>query len=123
MSITEIIDNIANIFTADTTKTAKVSYKNLQKMIGVDYPSFAAILPYRYFWEEKQLFINEHSIGFGLELTVFSGADEKLVNSIADLLRHKIGEDIDLQFILWGSSQVGNIIDEAYSQQLQNDDI
>lgn len=123
MNIAKIVDNIANIFTADAAKTAKVSHKNLQKMIGLDYPSFAAILPYRYFWEEKQLFINEHSIGFGLELTVFSGADEKLVNSIADLLRHKIGEDIDLQFILWGSNQVGDIIDEAYNHQLQNDDI
>ena len=100
------------------TQTSEVNHRDLQKIIAVDYPSFAAILPYRFFWEEKQLFINERSIGFGLELTVFSGADEKLVNSMADLLRHRIDDSVDLQFILWGSNQVGEIIDNAYGHQL-----
>ena len=100
------------------TQTSEVNHRGLQKIIAVDYPSFAAILPYRFFWEEKQLFINERSIGFGLELTVFSGADEKLVNSMADLLRHRIDDSTDLQFILWGSNQVGEIIDNAYGHQL-----
>jgi conjugal transfer ATP-binding protein TraC len=105
------------------TKISEVSHRDLQKIITVDYPSFSAILPYRFFWEEKKLFINEHSIGFGLELTVFSGADEKLVNSIADLLRHRIDDNTDLQFILWGSNQVGNIIDEAYKHQINGNSI
>lgn len=105
------------------TEISNVSHRDLQKIITVDYPNFSAILPYRFFWEEKKLFINEHSIGFGLELTVFSGADEKLVNSIADLLRHRIDDNVDLQFILWGSNQVGNIIDEAYKHQISGDNI
>ena len=105
------------------TKISDVNHRDLQKIIKVDYPSFSAILPYRFFWEEKKLFINEHSIGFGLELTVFSGADEKLVNSIADLLRHRIDDEVDVQFILWGSNQVGDIIDEAYKHQLDGNNI
>ncbi|MEI8055421.1 MAG: type IV secretion system protein TraC [bacterium] len=100
-----------------------VNHSDLQKIITVDYPSFSAILPYRFFAEEKKLFINEHSIGFGLELTVFSGADEKLVNSISDLLRHRIDDGVDLQFILWGSNQVGDIIDDAYKHQVNGNDI
>lgn len=104
-------------------KISEVSHRNLKKIVAVDYPSFSAILPYRFFWEEKKLFINEHSIGFGLELTVFCGADEKLVNSIADLLRHRIDDEVDLQFILWGSNQVGDIIAEAYKHQLDGNSI
>src|SRR3972149_6141229 len=105
------------------TKTSSVNHRDLKKFIAIDYPSFSSILPYRFFWEEKKLFINEHSIGFGLELTVFSGADEKLVNSISDLLRHRLDDNVDLQFILWGSNQVGDIIDEAYKHQLDNNTI
>ena len=105
------------------TYVSDVSHSDLQKIITVDYPSFSAILPYRFFVEKKKLFINEHSIGFGLELTVFSGADEKLVNSIADLLRHRIDDEVDLQFVLWGSNQVGDIIDDAYKHQLNGNGI
>ncbi|CAL7962409.1 hypothetical protein GAMM_30028 [Gammaproteobacteria bacterium] len=111
----------------DTTNTAplnaSINRKKLKKLLAVDYPSFSAVLSYRYYWEEKNLFINEHSIGFGLELTVFSGADEKLVNSFSDLLRHRIDDEVDLQFILWGSNQVGDIIDKAYEHQLGGNNI
>ena len=99
---------------------SNINYKKLNKLIDFSHPSFSSILPYRYFWQEKNLFINEHSMGFGLELTVFCGADEKLVNSIADLLRYRISDDIDLQFILWGSNQVGDIIDNACQHQATN---
>ena len=114
MKILEIAKKLSSMLGEDEDViTSNVGYKDLKKLnklVSVDYPSFSSILPYRYFWEEKNLFINEHSMGFGLELTVFSGADEKLVNSISDLLRHRIDDEIDLQFILWGSNQVGDII-------------
>ena len=123
MDFTKLIDNFANMFTADAARAAKAGHQRLQDLIGIDYPSFSAILPYRYFCPQQQLFINEHSLGFGLELTVFSGADEKLVNSLADLLRYRIGEEIDLQFILWGSNQVGELIDAAYTHQFKRGEI
>lgn len=105
---------------------AQVSFSSLNKLdklIDIDCPHFSTILPYRFYWEEKKLFVNEHSIGFGLELTVFSGADEKLINSISDLLRYRVSDDVDVQFILWGSNQVGEIIDDAYSSQLASNNI
>ena len=105
------------------TATGQVDFKKLDKLIAVDYPSFSSILPYRYYWDEKKLFINEHSMGFGLELTVFSGADEKFVNSVSDLLRHRVDDGVDVQFILWGSNQVGDIIDNAYKHQINENNI
>ncbi|MBU0744902.1 MAG: type IV secretion system protein TraC [Gammaproteobacteria bacterium] len=124
MKILEIAKKLAVALDEDKgANTTGVDHKDLKKLIEVDYPSFSSILPYRYFWEEKNLFVNEHSIGFGIEMTVFSGADEKLVNSISDLLRYRIEEGMDLQFILWGSNQVGDIIDEAYKHQAVNNDI
>ena len=124
MKISDIAKKLATALGEDKdTSVSSVDHKQLKKLITVDYPRFSSLLPYRYFWQEKQLFINEHSIGFGLELTVFSGADEKLVNSIADLLRYRIDDKMDLQFILWGSNQVGDIIESAYKQHMSNDDI
>lgn len=124
MKIFSIAKKLASILGEDKdTSTSNVNYKKLNKLIDFGHPSFSSILPYRYFWPEKNLFINEHSVGFGLELTVFSGADEKLVNSIADLLRYRIGDDMDLQFILWGSNQVGDIIDNTYEHQVNNNNI
>lgn len=100
-----------------------INTKYLHDLIALDVHHFSAILPYRYFWEEKNLFINEHSLGFGLELSVLCGADEKTVKNISDLLRYKLRDHYDLQFILWGSNKVGEIIDDAYKIHLQQDNI
>jgi len=108
---------------ADGAQTSSYDHKHLQEMLAIDFHHFSAILPYRYFWEEKNLFVNEHSLGFGLELSVLCGADEKTINSIADLLRYKLRDGYDMQFILWGSNQVGDIIDQAYQKQLKREDI
>ncbi len=124
MKISKIAKKVASLLGEDKdTSTSSVKHRSLKKTLVVDCPSFSSILPYRYFWQEKNLFINEHSIGFGLELTVFSGADEKLVNSISDLLRHEIGDEMDLQFIVWGSNHVGVIVYNAYKYHMANDDI
>ena len=124
MKVPKIAKKFAAFLCEDKdTSVSDVNHKELKKLIAVDYPSFSSILPYRFYWDKKKLFINEHSMGFGLELTVFSGADEKLVNSISDLLRHRIDDDMDLQFVLWGSNQVGNIIDNAYQHQEANNNI
>lgn len=124
MKILDIAKKIAGVLGEDKdTSISYVDHKSLKKLLAIDYPRFSSILAYRYFCNEKNLFINEKSIGFGLELTVFSGADEKLVSSIADLLRYKIDEEMDVQFILWGSNQVADIIDESYQNRLNSDDI
>lgn len=115
----ELFDLAKKMFSEDAaTKVTTKDHRALNQLLQVDYPNFSSILPYRYFWDEKSLFVNEHSLGFGLEITVFSGADEKLVNSLADLLKNKLEDDLDVQFMLWGSHQVGELIDRAYHYQL-----
>ncbi len=115
----ELIDLAKKVFSSVNNGPDRIAdHELLNKMLQVDYPNFSSILPYRYFWEEKRLFINEHSLGFGLEITIFSGADEKIVNSLADLIKNKLRDDLDVQFVLWGSHQVGELIDRAYQHQL-----
>ena len=99
---------------------AKADTAAINKHIKLNYPRFAAVLPYRYYWKEKDVFINQHSVGVGFEISVCCGADEKLVNSLSDILRHRIPDEMDVQFIFYGSNQVGPIIDNAYSRMLKN---
>ena len=91
----------------------------VKKLLKLEQPKLSSILPYRYIWEEKGLFINQHSIGYGLEITVFGGADSKLADSIADLLRYRVDDETDLQFVLWASNQVGELIEHGYQKQLE----
>jgi conjugal transfer ATP-binding protein TraC len=111
--VKQISQKLAAFLHEEKEATLNVNHRKLKDLIEIDYPNFANILPYRYFWKEKGIFVNENSLGFGLEISVLSGADEKTINSIADLLRYKIPDGYDLQFILWGSNQVGDIIDSA----------
>ena len=80
---------------------------------------FSSLFPYRYYDEADELFINENTLGFGLELSVLCGANEKIIHGLSDLLRFKIEESYDVQFTLWGSREVGEQIDRAFVNQYQ----
>lgn len=90
--------------------------------IDLDYSGFSlfsSLFPYRYYDEADELFINENTLGFGLELSVLCGANEKIIHGLSDLLRFKIEESYDVQFTLWGSREVGEQIDRAFVNQYQ----
>ena len=88
-----------------------VSGQKLSDVLKVDYNSFAALLPYRFYDDEDQLFINTNSLGFGLELGVLAGADDKLINNISDIFRNKLPDDVEIQFVMWGNNHLGPAID------------
>jgi len=92
---------------------------NLKRKIDLDYSGFSSLFPYRYYDETDELFINENTLGFGLELSVLCGANEKIIHGLSDLLRFKIEESYDVQFTLWGSREVGEQIDRAFVNQYQ----
>lgn len=93
--------------------------KNTVKMdhLCLDYPQLSSLLPYRYYWSDKALFVNEGSMGFGCELTILAGADEKVVQALDDWLCHKVPDHYDIQFILWSSSEVGDAISKGLISQ------
>ena len=56
MKILEIAKKLAVALNEDKdTGVSSIDHKNLKKIIEIDYPSFSSILPYRFFWEEKNL--------------------------------------------------------------------
>ena len=76
-------------------------------------PSFAALLPYRYYDEDRQLFINKGSIGFGLEVGAITGGNDKIAQELDNLIRHKIPRDMTVSVMLYADRQIEPLIEEG----------
>ena len=102
---------------AKESTTKRVDIQQLHRAVGLDYPSFRQLLPYRYYDSEYQLFINESSVGFALELAPLAGADESTIHALADMIRFKLPDTVEVQFVLWGHQKVGHQLDRALAEQ------
>lgn len=99
------------------------SASELARLMGMDYERFSHLLPYRYFDKSDQLFINESSLGFACELAPLSGANEEIINNLAELLKNKISSDVCVEIMMVGNSLVGPILDENFRRQHETDPI
>ncbi|WP_334472481.1 type IV secretion system protein TraC [Arsenophonus sp. PmNCSU2021_1] len=98
LKIIELVGNA--LMEKDTTReTAK-------KLESMDYPHLRDLLPYRDYDGDHQLFINQNSLGFLLEAQPLIGANEKLVESLEELVKNNLPRDIPLQVILLSSQTV-----------------
>lgn len=77
----------------------------------MDYPSFSSMLPYRHFDPASGLFFNTETMGFILECTPLSGANNQVVDALDNFLRTKLPRGTPLHFLLLGSKCVGEMLD------------
>lgn len=77
-----------------------------QKLQSLDYPHLRDLLPYQDYDSSQQLFINKHSLGFLLEAQPLIGANEKLVESLDELIKNNLPREIPLQVILLSSQTI-----------------
>lgn len=92
-------------------RVSKISTDEMISLMGMDYGRFSSILPYRYFDNDDDLYINDQSVGFSLELCPLSGANEEIINAIAEMIKNKIKEDICVQIMMVGNNKVGMQLD------------
>ena len=69
------------------------------------------LLAYRYFDDVSELFVNRNSLGFGVELSTLTGANDDLVKAIANLLKEKVPHEVEVMFLTWGSDRIGKRLD------------
>lgn len=69
------------------------------------------MLPYRLFDEKTGLYLNANSCGFVLELVPFLGADDSVINVLAETLSDGIPDGAHLQIINWASPRIGHVLD------------
>jgi len=79
---------------------------------NLDYQSLNRILPYDGYDPDSNIFYNKKSQGFVLETYPMLGASEENVNILTSLITDVLPQEVDLQFILWGSPKIGEWLDQ-----------
>jgi hypothetical protein len=76
----------------------------------LNYHSMSDLLPYESYDEAYEVFINERSYGFILEVGVFTGFSEELERELSGLFQSILPEGSSIQFLLVASQKIGNIL-------------
>jgi len=77
----------------------------------LDLYSLSKFLPYESYDAETDIYHNKKSQGFIIEACPLLGASEETVNILTSLITDVLPAHVDLQFILWGSPKLGEILD------------
>jgi conjugal transfer ATP-binding protein TraC len=88
----------------------RAQYSNVSKDF-LNFHSLGDLLPYGSYDETFEIFINERSYGFILEVGVFTGFSEELERELGGLFQSILPEGSSIQFLLVASSKIGNILD------------
>lgn len=113
-SINQLGEKIAQLAGDGNSYGAKpiTSFKDFTKL--VEHSPLEHILPYQAYDSARQLFLNDDSIGFGLELIPLSGADENQITRLVNIFNEKLPEDANLHIQLIASQKIGQRLDEYY---------
>lgn len=98
-----------------------VARQNLQQTY--DYPALSSTLPYRYWDEANEMFINTGTMGFILEAAPLPGANQQVIAALDDMLRKKIPRQVPLTVIMVASKCVGAKIAQGVSRDMWSGDM
>ncbi|MCE3237362.1 MAG: hypothetical protein K0R24_343 [Gammaproteobacteria bacterium] len=76
----------------------------------MDSTALSRLLPYESYDPETGIFINKKSQGFILEALPLLGANEEIVAILTSIFTDILPAQTDIQFILWGSDKVGELL-------------
>ncbi len=105
----QIIDKLNSIFneSADTGIKSKSLNAQLAKEVLSRY-SLSDLLPYYYFDEQHDIFVNKHSFGFVIETIPLLGFSDEVEREISGLFKDTFPEGANIQFLLIASPKIGN---------------
>lgn len=117
-----VLDNLMSLVNSRKREDgASTARSNLEQTWG--YPSLVAALPYRYYDDVNELFINEGSAGFILEAAPLPGANEQVIAALDDMLRKKLPRKTPVSVILLASKCVGERIARGVSSDMWKGDM
>lgn len=100
-------------FVGDHTAFGVVENERVTDTISclLDHHSISSILHFDSYQPETNLFYNKQSKGFVLEAYPLLGANEESINILTSLLTDVVPVDTDIQFIMWASPKIGEVVD------------
>ena len=87
------------------------NFSQQNKKPQFNYDKISSLLPYQWFDEESQIFVNQNSIGFILEGNPIVGANDGVIESLSSIFTDGILEGCSIQFINWSSPKIGDFFD------------
>lgn len=94
---------------------------NMSEML--DHHSFTQLLHFDSYQPETNLYFNKQSKGFILEAYPLLGANEESINILTSLITDVLPLETDLQFILWASPKIGEVLNQFEAQRSQSGEL
>jgi conjugal transfer ATP-binding protein TraC len=94
-------------------RDAKVARLSLQLLA----PSFRSLLPYESM-DDDNLFVNKQTVGFGLHIQPLAGADDALVQSMAQWIKKKLPVGVDCTVMLHKHGRVAQAFDKGFAPMI-----
>lgn len=115
--LNNVIDHLNGILNSSRDEGgAKSASKILQE--NFSYPSITSLLPYREYDEKSDLFINNRSVGFIMEVAPLAGANQQVVQALDDLLRKKLPRKMPVTVLMVASKCVGDMLENGLSRDM-----
>lgn len=122
-SLNDMADKVAK-FMGDTkdygVKDVR-SFNGFKKL--TDHSPFSYLLPYQTYDESRMLFLNNDSIGFGLELLPLTGAGESEIERLTTMFNDKLPKKGNLHIQLIASNKIGEVLDRFCKARGVNNEI
>lgn len=103
LSVIKIIDSL---FGEKNTTT-----ETQELLRELDYPHIKDLIPFNYYDKDTELFLNDQSTGFIIEVQPLIGANEALVEGLCRILQNNIPREHFLQVSLLGSEAIQEILE------------
>ena len=90
---------------------------------SLDFGALNNILHFDGYDRETGIYYNKNSQGFILEASLLLGASEETATILTSVIVDVLPKNADLQFVLWGSDKIGNILDQFEEERSKKGEI
>jgi conjugal transfer ATP-binding protein TraC len=79
---------------------------------GHGFATLSALLPYRWFDKDRELFVQDGSLGWVIEVIPLIGADETQARMLEELCAHAVPQGATCQIVTYASPKIGDCIEK-----------
>lgn len=106
-NISKFINNIFNIQTIEREqKSDNINYEEI-----TDFYTLSSLLPYRLYDSKEDIYINDNSFSFIIELLPLVGGDKQTSDLLTQLITDGLPENCFISFFNWASPNVEGFLD------------
>jgi conjugal transfer ATP-binding protein TraC len=114
MSLGQWGEKIARCLGDKNTYGVEASQKFTDFKKLTEFKPLHLLFPYQTFDSHRKLFINDQSVGFGLEIAPLTGSTEEEVDRIVSLFNDKLPEEGDVHIQLFATNKIDGFLDRFY---------